>query len=151
MAVAKVERLLVLMNVLLGAATPVSAVELHRRVPGYPEEDASFRRAFERDKEEIREMGVPLLVEPIAGTDPPLVGYRIRPQDYALADPGLRRLGEVVHDLDLKDGKYARPETAGLERLLAGLFLLTDDDEQRLRQGGALFETLHRSYQQEPP
>lgn len=89
MAVAKVERLLVLMNVLLGAATPVSAVELHRRVPGYPEEDASFRRAFERDKEEIREMGVPLLVEPIAGTDPPLVGYRIRPQDYALADPGL--------------------------------------------------------------
>ncbi|MEZ5137854.1 MAG: hypothetical protein R2711_03500 [Acidimicrobiales bacterium] len=34
-------------------------------------------------------MGVPLLVETIPGSDPPLLGYRIRPADYELRDPGL--------------------------------------------------------------
>jgi proteasome accessory factor B len=88
-AVEKVERLLSLMNALLGAPRAISAEDLRARVPGYPAEDASFKRAFERDKDDLREMGVPLLVETIAGTDPPLLGYRIRQQDYELRDPGL--------------------------------------------------------------
>lgn len=89
MALAKIERLITLMNALLGAPRPVTAGELRRRVPGYPDDDNSFKRAFERDKEELRDMGVPLLVEPVPGTDPPILGYRIRPRDYELRDPGL--------------------------------------------------------------
>ena len=89
MALAKIERLLTLMNALLGAPRPVRASELRQRVPGYPEDDASFKRAFERDKDELRDMGVPLLVENVPGTDPPVAGYRIRRQDYELRDPGL--------------------------------------------------------------
>ena len=88
-SVEKIERLLSLMNALLGAPSAISADDLRRRVPGYPDEDASFKRAFERDKDELRDMGVPLLVETIAGSDPPLLGYRIRTQDYELRDPGL--------------------------------------------------------------
>lgn len=87
--VEKIERLLSLMNALLGAPRAISADDLRRRVPGYPDDDASFKRAFERDKDELRDMGVPLLVETIAGSDPPLLGYRIRTQDYELRDPGL--------------------------------------------------------------
>lgn len=87
--VEKIERLLSLINALLGAPRAISAEDLRQRVPGYPAEDASFKRAFERDKDDLREMGVPLLVELIAGTDPPRQGYRIRPQDYELRDPGL--------------------------------------------------------------
>lgn len=89
MALAKIERLITLMNALLGAPRGVTASELRRRVPGYPDDDNSFKRAFERDKEELREMGVPLLVELVPGTDPPATGYRIRPRDYELRDPGL--------------------------------------------------------------
>ena len=85
----KIERLLSLINALLGAPRAISAEDLRTRVPGYPPEDASFKRAFERDKEELREMGVPLLVEEIPGIDPPMLGYRIRLQDYELRDPGL--------------------------------------------------------------
>lgn len=85
----KIERLLSIMNALLGAPRAISADEIRSRVGGYPADDDSFKRAFERDKEELREMGVPLLVEPIPAADPPLVGYRIRPQDYELRDPGL--------------------------------------------------------------
>jgi proteasome accessory factor B len=85
----KIERLLSVMNVLLGAPAPLSADAIRRRLPGYPDEEASWKRAFERDKDELREMGVPLLVETIPGSDPPLLGYRIRAQDYELRDPGL--------------------------------------------------------------
>lgn len=89
MPVSKVERLVSLMNALLGAPVAISAAELRRRVPGYHENDTAFHRTFERDKEELKEMGVPLLLEPIPGTHPPQQGYRIRLKDYVLKDPGL--------------------------------------------------------------
>ena len=42
-------------------------------VPGYPDpaEKAAFRRAFERDKESLREMGIPLDLVDVPGADPP--------------------------------------------------------------------------------
>lgn len=85
----KIERLLSLINALLDAPRAISADDLRSKVPGYPPDDASFKRAFERDKDELREMGVPLLVETIPGSDPPLLGYRVRRADYELPDPGL--------------------------------------------------------------
>lgn len=80
----KIERLLTLMNVLMDSPRAVPAAELRLRVPGYPEKDTSFHRAFERDKTELREMGVPLLLESVPGADPPVEGYRIRSADYEL-------------------------------------------------------------------
>jgi proteasome accessory factor B len=85
----KYERLLDLLMTLLAAPKPLTAAELRARVPGYPENDASFRRAFERDKESLREMHVPLLLTEVTHTDPPTEGYRVRPEDYYLRDPGL--------------------------------------------------------------
>lgn len=77
------------MNVLLGASRPLSVSQLRELVSDYPSDEASFRRAFERDKSELRNMGVPLLVESIAGTNPPATGYRIKLADWSLRDPGL--------------------------------------------------------------
>ena len=57
MSAAKVERLLNLSAALLAAERPLTAAEIRRRVPGYPEERASFRRTFERDKDDLRELG----------------------------------------------------------------------------------------------
>ena len=84
----KLERLLNLISALLETSRPLTAEELRERVPGYPEAKASFRRAFERDKEDLREMGVPLVYEPIQGLDPPTDGYRIDRSRYYLRDPG---------------------------------------------------------------
>ena len=89
MAVNKLERLMNLTAALLATERPLSREELHTRVPGYPEETSSYRRAFERDKNELRQMAVPLSVEPVPGTDPPVEGYRIPPDEYYLRDPGL--------------------------------------------------------------
>lgn len=85
----KLERLLNLTAALLTTARPLAASELAERVPGYPSDKGSFRRAFERDKEVLREMGIPLEVAPVPGTDPAVDGYRIAPERYALRDPGL--------------------------------------------------------------
>jgi len=55
-------------------------------------------------------------------------------------------VAEIVHDLDLKDGKYGRPEAAGVGQLLAGLYAAEADDEKRLARGGVLFDDLHASF-----
>ncbi len=88
-AARRLERLVLVMDTLLDTVRPLSASEVRAKVPGYPDNDASFKRQFERDKDELREMGVPLVVEPVPGADPPVLGYRIRPNEYALRDPGL--------------------------------------------------------------
>lgn len=85
----KLERLLNLMAALLETERPLRAEELRSRVGGYAESGESFRRTFERDKDDLREMGVPLSVEPVPGTDPPVDGYRVHKDDYRLPDPGL--------------------------------------------------------------
>ena len=89
MTIDKFERLLNLITALLETTRPLTAMELQSRVPGYPDNKDSFRRAFERDKDELREMGVPLLLESVPGVDPPIDGYRIDRSRYYLRDPGL--------------------------------------------------------------
>jgi proteasome accessory factor B len=85
----KLERLMKLVAVLLDTMRPLSAEELRDMVGGYPEGGPTFHRAFERDKEDLREMGVPLVVQALPGVDPPRDGYRILRDDYFLPDPGL--------------------------------------------------------------
>jgi hypothetical protein len=65
---------------------------------------------------------------------------------FGLRDPALRRLAEIVHDIDLKDDRYARPETPGLERLLTGIALVHADDGARLRDGAAALESVYESF-----
>ena len=79
----KLERLLNLTAALLDTDRVLSAEELRRRIGGYPQAGASFRRTFERDKEDLRKMGIPLRVEAVAGSDPPIDGYRILRSEYA--------------------------------------------------------------------
>jgi hypothetical protein len=61
-------------------------------------------------------------------------------------DAALRSVGEIVHDIDLKDAKYGRPETAGVAHVLDGIVAGTDDDERRIDRGGDLFEGLYRFF-----
>jgi hypothetical protein len=63
-----------------------------------------------------------------------------------LADPALRAIGEIIHDIDLKDGKYGREEVAGVRSLIAGIAASSTDDEQRLARGAALLDDLYSSF-----
>jgi proteasome accessory factor B len=85
----KLERLLNLTAVLLATPRPLTAEELRQKVEGYPPAGAAFHRAFERDKDDLRVLGIPLRIERVPATDPPIDGYRIAADDYYLPDPGL--------------------------------------------------------------
>ncbi len=89
MSAAKVERLLNLSAALLASRRPLTAAEIRQRVPGYPLEFGSFRRAFERDKDDLRQLGIPLRLETVEFEGVTTEGYRIPSDQYALRDPGL--------------------------------------------------------------
>ncbi|MEA2490071.1 MAG: hypothetical protein QOH21_1863 [Acidobacteriota bacterium] len=62
-----------------------------------------------------------------------------------LPDKGVRAIAEIVHDLDLKDGKYARDEAAGVRMLLDGLMARTENDEERIERALVIFDDLHEA------
>ena len=70
--------------------------------------------------------------------------------ESGLRDSALRVIAEIVHDLDLKDGKFGRAESEGVRQLLSGITLSSEDDSVRLERGGALFDDLYRSQQRRP-
>jgi proteasome accessory factor B len=85
----RLERLLNLTATLLDTRRPLSLEEISDRLePSYPDEKAARRRAFEHDKETLRELGISITVTPVEALSGEL-GYRIRPEDYYLPDPAL--------------------------------------------------------------
>jgi hypothetical protein len=62
-----------------------------------------------------------------------------------LPDKGVRAIAEIVHDLDLKDGKYGRAEAAGVRMMLDGLMARTDNDEERIERALVIFDDLHEA------
>ena len=64
---------------------------------------------------------------------------------FGLSDvKGLRDLGEIVHDVDLKDDKFQRLEAPGLNAIINGLGETLPDDRKRLQQATAIFDGLFR-------
>jgi hypothetical protein len=70
--------------------------------------------------------------------------FEVLRERFGLSDPRLDDLAELVHDLDLKDGRYGRAEAAVLGALVEGLRELHDRDEPLLEHGITLFEALYR-------
>lgn len=84
-----IERLLNLLAFLLTASRPVTADEIRHRVAGYGgSTDEAFHRMFERDKELLRRIGIPLELSEGKGWGIE-AGYVIDPDDYRIPEPGL--------------------------------------------------------------
>jgi proteasome accessory factor B len=113
----KTERLLGLVVCLLSTRRYLTADQIRQAVPGYPEQDELFKRMFERDKEDLRELGVPLET----GLNHPFdddLGYRVRQQAYEL--PELRLEADEAAVLGLAARVWQR---AALEGAAAGALL----------------------------
>ena len=54
----------------------------------------------------------------------------------------------IVHDLDLKNGRFGAPEAATVGTVIEGLQLSIAEDDALLTQGMALFESLYRAFEQ---
>lgn len=60
-----------------------------------------------------------------------------------LTDPALQAIGEIVHDIDLKDNKFGREEAPGIAHLISGIAMANRDDDQRIALGAAIFDNLY--------
>jgi hypothetical protein len=65
---------------------------------------------------------------------------------FGLADPALAAIGEIVHDIDLKEQSFARAETTGVARLIDGLVRIYASDDDRLLHGSAVFDALYEAF-----
>ncbi len=109
----KTERLLSLVVCLLSAGRFLTATQIRAAVPGYPDTFDAFKRMFERDKDELRELGIPLETGTNSSADDE-TGYRISRQAYMLPDIRLEPDEAAVLGLaGLAAGVWRRAELAG--------------------------------------
>lgn len=64
----------------------------------------------------------------------------------AIRDPAVARIAEIVHDIDIKDGKHGRPETSGIRTVVEGVIAGHAGDDERLARGAALLDDLYASF-----
>jgi hypothetical protein len=64
-------------------------------------------------------------------------------KEYSLDDPVLREIAEIVHDADLMDEKYARPESEGLDAIVRGMQLSLPDDQTLSGYTDVLYDGLY--------
>ena len=91
-----VERVLNLLIYLLESPSPVTADDVRFTVQGYGDQsDEAFHRMFERDKDVLRKLGVPLKRQPLDVWEVDF-GYTVDPDEYAIGDPGLTQEERVA-------------------------------------------------------
>jgi hypothetical protein len=66
-------------------------------------------------------------------------------KQFAIRDRRVRAIAQIIHDADLEDGKFDRPEGIGLDRTLIGWAKQGLSDEELLRRGMELIEGLYDS------
>ena len=64
----------------------------------------------------------------------------------ARSDAALTAIAQMVHDIDMKDQKYQRPETSGFAAMIAGIVALHAADEQRIEAGARLLEATYAAF-----
>lgn len=80
-----------------------------------------------------------------------LCTFEVLAQRFAIADPAVAKLAQIVHDLDMKETVYGAPEAPAVERMVDGLRQVHADDGPLLAQGMAMFEALARSFDAAAP
>lgn len=142
-----VERVLNLLIYLLESPTPVTSNEVRNTVHGYADQsDEAFHRMFERDKQVLRRIGVPLRLEAL---DPWEIdeGYTIDPDEYAIGDPGFTKEERVALSVAARMVRLGGAEAGvdaiiklgGLEQGAAGIEPLAADLGEGADTLGELF------------
>ncbi len=151
---AKTERLLNLVIALLSTRMPLTKARIRVAVPQYQAtaSDEAFDRMFERDKDELRELGIPLVTQVVDPLFDDEAGYRIDRREYQLPeiafDPAevaaLALAGRTWTQATL-----AGPAAAALAKLTAAGVALDDHSlvgiEPRVRTADPAFEPLRKA------
>ena len=76
-----------------------------------------------------------------------LCTFEVLQERFAVRDLHVRRIAEIVHDVDLKEDRYASPHAPTISALVDGLRASIPEDSKLLEQGMMMFEALYQSLQ----
>jgi len=85
------------------------------------------------------------------GHDADRCTFEVLASRFRVDDAAVTRLGEIVHDVDLKDGRYGHPESAVVNHLVEGLRRAHADDHTLLEHGMTMFGGLFESFRAAAP
>jgi hypothetical protein len=74
-----------------------------------------------------------------------LCTFEVLIKSFGIKDKAVKKIAEIVHDLDVRDDKYGKPETTGVEDILTGIRKTAKNDADGLERGMAAFEMLYQS------
>jgi len=77
-----------------------------------------------------------------------LCSFEVFVNRFFPSDSALMEIGKIIHDLDLKDRKFNKPETPGIRVLMEGLVLAHKSDKERVSRGCAVFDDLYSYFRQ---
>jgi hypothetical protein len=110
--------------------------------------DRQARFGFAADRESVPDQGVPF---DMFGVEFSHQGdgctFETLCSVFGIAQPALSRIAAIVHDLDLKDGRFGAPECSTVGAMIEGLQLAHQNDEALLEQGMTLVDSLYRSFE----
>jgi hypothetical protein len=69
--------------------------------------------------------------------------FEVLLETFGLRGKALRKIAAIVHDLDLKDGKFSSPQAGGVESILLGIRRTAAEDREALEEGMKIFERLY--------
>lgn len=69
--------------------------------------------------------------------------FEVMAEQLGIQDRGVLVMAEIIHDIDLKENRYERPETEGIKALLTGITAAEADDGLRMQAGFELFNNLY--------
>jgi hypothetical protein len=72
--------------------------------------------------------------------------FEVLQERFGIRDVAVRRIGEIVHDIDLKEERYKSPHAPTVAHLVEGLRASTPDDAKLIEQGINIFEALYLSF-----
>jgi hypothetical protein len=106
----------------------------------------SFRLTDDKD---IVSSGKDQVTFDVGGGDFTHVGdlctFEVLVRSFGIKDKAVRKISEIVHELDIKDDKYRTSEAGGLEEILSGIRKSEKDDNVLLEKGMGIFEMLYQS------
>lgn len=132
----KTERLLNLTLALIAARRPMSKSEIFNVIPGYGGNIEAKERMFERDKDELRDMGIAIQVVPIDAFFDDEFGYQIIPKDFFLPDITLTQPESIWLALAttiLRDSSNSFIAESAFQKILGNTQVSVDEMIQRSR------------------
>lgn len=69
--------------------------------------------------------------------------FEVLASTFVPDDPALAAIAQIVHDIDLKDARFGRPETPGVELMIDGIVAANREDDQRIEKGSLLLDHLY--------